>query len=89
MKRRIFDPYLERSDLWWMGLETNRKMNNWNPWINANCLSAFLLLENCDERRCQAIEKVMRKLDRYISDCFRMTVTRRCIFTTTKALFLY
>ncbi|WP_187273954.1 heparinase II/III family protein [Paenibacillus sp. N3.4] len=69
MKRRIFDPYLERNDLWWMGLETNRKMNNWNPWINSNCLSAFLLLERSDERRYRGIEKVMRTLDRYISDC--------------------
>ncbi|KRF43715.1 hypothetical protein ASG93_01995 [Paenibacillus sp. Soil787] len=69
MKRRIFDPYLERNDLWWMGLQTNRKMNNWNPWINSNCLSAFLLLERSDERRYRAIEKVMRTLDRYIGDC--------------------
>lgn len=71
MKRRIFDPYLERNDLWWMGLETNRKMNNWNPWINSNCLSAFLLMESGVERRYQAIEKVMRTLDRYIGDCSR------------------
>ncbi|NOU74768.1 heparinase [Paenibacillus sp. LMG 31458] len=69
MKRRIFDPYLERSDLWWMGLETNRKMNNWNPWINSNCISAFLLMEKNDERRYLAIEKIMRTLDRYIGDC--------------------
>lgn len=69
MKRRIFDPYLERSDLWWMGLETSRKMNNWNPWINSNCLSAFLLLERSDERRYCGIKKVMQTLDRYMSDC--------------------
>ncbi|MFD0693453.1 heparinase II/III family protein [Paenibacillus sp. GCM10027628] len=69
MKRRIFDPYLERTDLWWMGLETNRIMNNWNPWINSNCLSCFLLMESDEERRFRGIEKVMRTLDRYLGDC--------------------
>ncbi|NRF92011.1 hypothetical protein HQN89_13435 [Paenibacillus frigoriresistens] len=43
MKRRISDPYLERSDLWWMGLETNRKMNNWNPWINSNSCRRYVV----------------------------------------------
>ncbi|MBP1963076.1 heparinase II/III domain-containing protein [Paenibacillus aceris] len=69
LKRRIMDPFLERNDLWWMGLETNRKMNNWNPWINSNLLSVFLLLEQENERRFQAVGKVIQCLDRFIEDC--------------------
>ncbi|WP_409346148.1 heparinase II/III family protein [Paenibacillus sp. MBLB4367] len=69
LKRRVMDPFMERSDLWWMGLETNRKMNNWNPWINSNILTVFLSVEESEDRRIQAIGKVMRCLDRFIGDC--------------------
>jgi hypothetical protein len=66
MKRRILDPYLERDDFWWMGLATDRKVNNWNPWCNSNCLIAFLLIEDNPERRIQAVAKALRSLDRFI-----------------------
>jgi hypothetical protein len=70
LQRRVIDPYLERSDLWWMGLQTDRKMNNWNPWINSNCLSVFLLSDD-EGLREQGVSKVMLSLDRFISDCHK------------------
>jgi hypothetical protein len=60
-KRRILDPYLERKDFFWMGYV--RKVNNWNPWVNSNCLTAFLLLERDEERRLEAVSKAMYTLD--------------------------
>ncbi len=42
LNRRIFDPYLTRTDYWWMGF-TGKPVNNWNAWINTNVLYAALL----------------------------------------------
>ncbi|MBP3962792.1 heparinase II/III domain-containing protein [Paenibacillus lignilyticus] len=66
VKRRILDPYLTRFDLWWMGFNQERMLNNWNPWCNSNCLAAFLLLEDDPERREAAAMKAMRSLDHYL-----------------------
>jgi hypothetical protein len=68
LKRRILDPYLQRDDCWWMGLsEREKKLNNWTPWCTSNCLNAFLLVEEDNERRVQAVRKALRSLDRYLS----------------------
>lgn len=66
VKKRILDPYLNRTDFWWMGFNQERMLNNWNPWCNSNCLSAFLLLEDDPQRREAAVVKTMRSLDNYI-----------------------
>lgn len=66
IKRRILDPYLERNDFWWMGFTANRKVNNWNPWCNSNCLSAFLLIERDNARRVKAVKKALESLDKFI-----------------------
>lgn len=64
-KRRILDPFLERDDFWWMGFEHDHEINNWNPWINSNCLAAFLVLEEDSNRRAEAVYKAMKSLDRF------------------------
>ena len=35
LNKRIFQPYLTRTDFWWMGF-TGQPVNNWNPWVNTN-----------------------------------------------------
>jgi len=67
-KRRILDPYFARNDFWWMGLNGGKKLNNWNPWINSNVLTAALLLEPDGPRRGQIVEKVCRSVDRFLSE---------------------
>jgi hypothetical protein len=67
MKRRILDPYLARDDFWWMGLNTNRKVNNWNPWITSNCITSFLLLEEDAGRRTEGIKKALQSLDAFMN----------------------
>ena len=66
--RRILTPCFERVDFWWMGLdpERSRDMNNWNPWINSNWLTAVLLLEQDSARRAAAVHKIVRSLDRFL-----------------------
>lgn len=66
VKRRILEPYLNRTDFWWMGFNQEEMLNNWNPWCNSNCLSAFLLLEDDPEHRVRAVVKIMCSLDNYI-----------------------
>jgi hypothetical protein len=65
VERRVLAPALERDDFWWMGFG-NREVNNWNPWINSNWLTAVLLLERDPDRRLRAVEKIARSLDRFI-----------------------
>ncbi len=63
---RVLSPSLIRDDFWWMGF-SERKVNNWNPWINSNWLTAVLLLESDEERRTAAVAKILRSLDRFLA----------------------
>jgi len=66
-KRRVLDPCLERDDFWWMGFDPGaHAINNWNPWINSNWITAVLLLEPNASRRVTAIHKVLRSLDTFL-----------------------
>jgi hypothetical protein len=65
--RRILTPNLQRNDFWWMGFGTDREINNWNPWINSNWLTAALILERNEEKRCRAVYKIMRSLDNFLN----------------------
>jgi hypothetical protein len=65
MQRRIFEPYLDREDFWWMGYG-EKKVNNWNPWIHSNCLAAFLILEEEPVIRSRAVAKAALSLDTFM-----------------------
>jgi hypothetical protein len=65
MDRRILGPLLEREDWSWMGFslrEDGRRVNNWNPWINSNWLTAALLMEPDEDRRRALVHKSLRSL---------------------------
>src|ERR1017187_7102218 len=67
--RRTLDPYYVRNDFSWMGLSgTSHHLNNWNPWINSNVLTANLLLEKDAERRQAVVQKVCRSVDEFLGD---------------------
>lgn len=66
VKERVLDPCLERSDFWWMGWGVRARVNNWNPWVSSNWITAALLLERDPERRIEAVWKAMRALDNFI-----------------------
>lgn len=71
-ERRILQPYLQREDWGWMGYTWRRRtgymrpVNNWNPWINSNVLTAALLLEEDSERRLALVHKVMESVDAFV-----------------------
>ena len=56
LAKRLFDPYLGTDLMWWMGY-TPHPVNNWNPWVNSNVMTAALLADPEAARR----EKVIRK----------------------------
>ena len=64
--RRILTPCFEREDFGWMGFGGNR-VNNWNPWCNANWLTCTLLIEPDDDRRIQSVAKIARSLDNFLN----------------------
>ena len=71
--RRILTPFEQREDWSWMGFryrrdpENQRRVNNWNPWINSNVLTCALLLERNEERRRALVHKAMASLDNFLS----------------------
>jgi hypothetical protein len=67
MQRRILQPILTRKDFWWMGLGDRKNVNNWNPWVISNWLTAALLLERDPQYRAQHVYKAAFCLDNFIN----------------------
>lgn len=67
LERRIFKPYLMRNDFFWMGLGSDRPVNNWNPWVNENVLSAALTSCRDEEMRLELVRKIARSADRFLA----------------------
>lgn len=62
---RVFDPFLQRQDWHWIGLD--RPPHNWNPWIHSNVLVAALRLLDDSVLRARVIALVVDGLDRYVT----------------------
>ena len=67
--KRILTPYLEDDTFWWKGFESGH-VNNWNPWINGNVLSAFLLIEADAARREAGIALTAKSVQKFIDAYF-------------------
>lgn len=65
IRRRILEPYLERTDFWWMGYH-DEKIGNWTAWCTSNCLGTILLEERDPHRRLGGIEKACDSLTRFL-----------------------
>jgi hypothetical protein len=66
VNRRILAVNLTRNDFWWMGFEG--KVNNWNPWICSNWLTAVLVLEEDPDLRARSVFKILECLDRFLNE---------------------
>ncbi|MEI7582329.1 heparinase II/III family protein [Runella sp.] len=63
---RLFEPMLTHSDHYsWMSKKN--AVNNWNPWIMSNWMTAALLLEKDEARRAQSLHASMVGLDLYLN----------------------
>ncbi|RZK43157.1 MAG: hypothetical protein EOO90_04105 [Pedobacter sp.] len=66
LEKRVFTPYVERDDFFWMGFN-KRKMNNWNIYCNTNVLISALIAQDDQSIRNKIIEKSTRSVDRFLS----------------------
>ncbi len=64
--RKALTPYFERDDFWYMGF-TGGRPNNWNPWINYNMLTSYLLLETDPANKIAEVKKVINSLDKFLN----------------------
>ncbi len=66
INRKALDPYFERDDWGYMGFRGGRP-NNWNPWINYNMLTSYMLLETDPLKRTQQVMKILNSLDKFLN----------------------
>lgn len=67
VNRRIITPYLERTDLWWMGYIPGHLVNNWNPWCNFNVLTATMLTSDNEDTKARVMRKTLNSTDKFIN----------------------
>jgi len=59
-------PYFVRDDFGYMGFKGGRP-NNWNPWINYNMLTSYLLLETDPAKKVAEVTKILNSLDKFLN----------------------
>lgn len=67
-RTRVVDPFVERRDWHWLGLDGD--VHNWSPWIHGNVLAAALrLLDDPADAalRAHVVDLVVEGLDRYVA----------------------
>ena len=63
--RKILDPIKQTQRYSW--LDPTKKVNNWNPWIMSNVMTAELLLEPDETKRSENLYQYMKLLDVYLN----------------------
>ncbi|MCU0461763.1 MAG: heparinase II/III-family protein [Bacteroidales bacterium] len=66
IERKALDPYFERTDFGYMGFKGGRP-NNWNPWVNYNMLTSYLLIETDPVKKAAEVEKILNSLDKFLN----------------------
>ncbi len=64
-ERRVLTPAQTR-DFSWMGF-AGHSVNNWDPWICSNWLTAALLVEHDEQRRKAAVYRILQCLDNFLN----------------------
>ncbi|NYI42180.1 heparinase II/III domain-containing protein [Demequina lutea] len=64
VRTRITSPFLERDDWHWLG--TPDDVDNWNPWILGNVITAATQFEDDAERRRAIVGKAIAAVDTYV-----------------------
>ncbi|MDQ0767438.1 hypothetical protein QF031_000187 [Pseudarthrobacter defluvii] len=62
---RVFQPFLERLDWHWLGLDGD--VHNWNPWIHSNLIAAALFLVGDPHLQAEIVERCIEGLDRFLA----------------------
>ncbi|MGX1159233.1 heparinase II/III-like protein [Arthrobacter sp. SLBN-100] len=62
---RVIQPFLERLDWHWLGLDGN--VHNWNPWIHSNLLAAAIFLVDDPNEQVRTVARCIEGLDRFLA----------------------
>jgi hypothetical protein len=62
---RVLGPFRDRDDFWWLGYW--RDVNNWNPWIIGNVITAAVLLIDDAEKAAAILARGLESLDRFVA----------------------
>jgi len=66
LNNKSLTPYFVRDDFGYMGFKGGRP-NNWNPWVNYNMLTSFLLIETDPVKKVAEVQKILNSLDKFIN----------------------
>lgn len=66
LTNKSLKPYFERNDFGYMGFKGGRP-NNWNPWINYNMLTSYLLTETDPAKKIAEVQKIIDSLDKFLN----------------------
>jgi len=64
--RKALDPYFTRDDFGYMGFKGGRP-NNWNPWVNYNMLTSYMLLESDPVKKVAEVQKILNSIDKFLN----------------------
>jgi hypothetical protein len=64
--QRVFEPLLTKSAEYGY-LNRKKRVNNWNPWIMSNYMTAALLLEKDEKRRAKMAYEALYGMDAYLN----------------------
>lgn len=64
-QRRVIQPFVDRLDWHWLGLDGD--VHNWNPWIHANIITAALLLVDDPKLQAYTVSRCIEGLDRFLA----------------------
>ncbi|WP_425862147.1 heparinase [Arthrobacter sp. TWP1-1] len=64
-QRRVIQPFVDRLDWHWLGLDGD--VHNWNPWIHSNIITAALLLVDDPKLQAHTISRCIEGLDRFLA----------------------
>ncbi|MFE5837617.1 heparinase [Arthrobacter sp. NPDC056493] len=62
---RVVQPFLDRMDWHWLGLDGD--VHNWNPWIHSNILAAAVILVEEPGLRAATVARCIEGLDRFLA----------------------
>ena len=65
IRRRIFRPFMENDDFWWMGFK-RKDLNNWTPWILSNVMICAVTAPMPRGKLAALLERACGMLDRYL-----------------------
>lgn len=64
-QERVIEPFLNRMDWHWLGLDGD--VHNWNPWIHSNILVAAITLVDDHDIQARIVARCIEGIDRFLA----------------------